>query len=105
MGQTNVLPDTRLPLRLLTPSGPIFHTVNRKYFARKKQNKTKTKKKKKKKEKKKKTPVKIEQIFKIAAKAVQRDRQTDRQTNFIYCRIDQIGNISPVGLVFRQTYV
>ena len=31
--------------------------------------------------------------------------QTDRQTNFIYCRIDQIGNISPVGLVFRQTYV
>ena len=36
MVQTNVLPDARLPLRLLTPSGPIFRTVNRKYFARKK---------------------------------------------------------------------
>ena len=34
-GQTNVLPDARLTLRLLTPSRTIFHTVNRKYFARK----------------------------------------------------------------------
>ena len=29
MGQNNVLPDARLHLRLFTPYGPIFHTVNR----------------------------------------------------------------------------
>ena len=55
MGKTNVSPDARLPLRLLTPSEYIFHTANRKYFARKN------------------TSLKLEQMcFKIAAKAVPR---------------------------------
>ena len=31
MAHTNVLPDARLPLRLLIPSGPIFYNINRKY--------------------------------------------------------------------------
>ena len=57
MGQTNVLPDARLTLRLLTPSGPIFHTGNRKYFSKKKKKKKKMQIIFKKKEKKKKTPV------------------------------------------------
>ena len=57
MGQTNILPDARLPLRLLTPSGPIFHTVNRKYFAKKKKKKKKQSQ---------------DGCFKIAAKAASR---------------------------------
>ena len=42
MGQTNVYPDARLPLRLLTPSRTIFRTLNRKYIAKKHQSEGRT---------------------------------------------------------------
>ena len=61
MGQTNVLPDARLPLHFLTPSGPIFHTGNRKYFSKKKKkNSNNFQEKRKEKEN---TSLKIEQMF------------------------------------------